>query len=128
MKRTIVILSSVLVLAVLAFASVSQAQPSSEKLSKDQLSTLIATAKTPAEHNRIAEYYSGEAQNLLAQSKEHRQMAEQFKKNPMTSSSKYAPATVNHCEYLAQHLKESAAAMQTLAQDHEQMAKAAGQK
>jgi hypothetical protein len=128
MKRTIVILSSVLVLAVSVFATSSQAQSNSEKLSKQQLNTLIATAKTPAEHSRIAQYYGAEAQNLLAQSKEHAQMAEQFKNNPVTNSSKHVTGTVNHCEFLAQDLKESAAAMQNLALEHEQMAKVAGLK
>jgi hypothetical protein len=128
MKRTIGFLSFILVLAVVVFAQISQAQQKPEKLSKQQLLSLIATAKTSAEHNRIAQYYGAEAKAYLAQSQEHEQMAEQYKKNPVISSSKFATGTVNHCEYLAQHFKESATQMQELAQEHEQMAKDAGQK
>jgi uncharacterized protein YacL (UPF0231 family) len=128
MKRTIVLLSSILVFAAVAFAQTAQAQPKPEKISKQQLLSLIVTAKTPAEHTRIAQYYQAEAQVDLAQSKEHEQMAEQYKKNPLISSSKYAAGTVNHCEYLAQHFKESAAKLQELAQEHEQMAQDAEQK
>ncbi len=128
MKRTIVILSSILVLALVAFASASQAQQNTEKLSKQQLATLISTAKTPAEHSRIAQYYGAEAQSDLAQSQEHAQMAEQFKENPVTNSSKSVTGTVNHCEYLAQHFQQSAVANQKLEQEHEQMAREAGQK
>jgi hypothetical protein len=128
MKRTIATLSFALVFAVTAFAQTSQSQPKPEKLSKQQLNTLIATAKTPAEHSRIAQYYGAEAQADLAQSKDHEQMVEQFKQNPTFNSSKLTLGTVNHCEYLAQHYKENAAKMQQLSQDHEQMAKAAAQK
>jgi superoxide dismutase len=128
MKRTIVILSSIALFAAIAFAQTSPAQQNPEKLSKQQLATLISTAKTPAEHSRIAQYYGAQAQSDLAQAQEHEQMAAQFKSNPATSSSKNAAGTVNHCEYLAQHLKASAAENQKLAQEHEQMAREAGQK
>jgi hypothetical protein len=128
MKRTIVFLSSILVFAVVAFAATSQAQQNSVKLSKQQLATLIATANTPAEHTRIAQYYAAEVQSDLALSQEHAQMAEQFSKNPATNSSKSSTGTVNHCEYLAQHFKQSAVKAQQLEQAHEQMAREAGQK
>lgn len=128
MKRTIVFLSSLALAAVLAIATVAQAQPSQEKLSKEQLLSLIATAKTPAEHSRLAAYYGAQAQDYLAQSKEHQQMAEAYKKNPAFNTSKSTRGPINHCEYLSQHLKESAVKMQELAQEHEQMARGAGQK
>jgi hypothetical protein len=129
MKRTIVFLSSALVFVALAFAATAaQAQQQSEKLSKQQLLSLIATAKTPAEHNRLAQYYGAEAQDDLAQSKEHEEMAAQYKKNPAFNTSKFAAGPVNHCEYLAQHYKESAQKLQELAQQHQQMAVEAGQK
>jgi uncharacterized Zn finger protein len=127
MKRTIVFLSLVLVLTISALAQTAQVQSQKpEKLTKQQLLSLIATAKTPAEHSRIAQYYEAEAQNDLAQSKEHEQMAAQYKKNPAMNSSKFAAGPVNHCEYLAQHFRESAAKTQELAQMHEQMAKDSG--
>ena len=55
-------------------------------------------------------------------------MAEQFKKNALTSSSKFFAGTVNHCEYLAQNFKQKAEQMQKLEKDREQMATEAGQK
>lgn len=125
MKRTLVFLSFVLVLTVAALTQTAQAQKP-EKLTKQQLLSLIATAKTPAEHSRIAQYYEEESQNYLAQSKEHEQMAAQYKKNPAMNSSKSSAGPVNHCEYLAQHFRESAAKTQELAQMHEQMAKDSG--
>jgi hypothetical protein len=128
MNRTIVVLSSIFVFALIAFASTAQAQQNSADLSKQQLATLIASAKTPAEHTRIAQYYGAQAQADLALSQEHAQMADQFEKNSVTSSSKFTTGTVNHCAYLAASYKQSAAKMQKLEQEHEQMAKEAGQK
>jgi len=124
MKRTfgIFAVALVLVISVVGFISAAQ-QQKPEKLTEKQLLSLIATAKTPAEHQRIAEYYQEKAQEYLAQAKEHEEMAEAYKKNPMTNSSKFATGTVNHCEYFAQSFKEMAAKMQDLANMHEQMAK-----
>jgi hypothetical protein len=65
MKRTLSILSILslaFVMTVAAFgqtASTPQSKP--EHLGKRQLNTLIATAKTPAEHQRIAQYYEAKA-------------------------------------------------------------------
>lgn len=129
MKRTFAALALTFALALSAFGQTS-AQPrnQAEKLSKQQLLSLIATAKTPAEHQRIARYYEAKANDYLAQSKEHEQMAEQYRKNPMISSSKWATGTINHCAYIAQSLKDASAKMQELAQLHEQMARSTEQK
>lgn len=126
MKRACRILSLTLLLASVALAQTrtQQTQPA-EKLNKQQLLTLVATAKTPAEHMRLAEYYSAKAKDFAAQSQEHEQMATQYKKNPLISSSKWATGTIGHCEYFAKTYKEMAAKMQELAELHEQMAHAA---
>jgi len=122
MKRTIAFLSYFLVFTAVAFAQASQPQQKPEKLSKQQLNSLIETAKTPADHSRIAQYYKAEAQDYLAQSNQHEQMAAEYKKNPATSSAKFSTGTVNHCEYQAQRLKEKAVKLEELAQVHEQLA------
>ncbi len=129
MKRTFGMLSLALAMTAAVFGqATSSTQNSTEKLSHAQLVSLIGTAKTPAEHRRISTYYKVEAQKLLAESKEHAQMAEQYKLNPVTSSSKYATGTVNHCEYIATSLKADSEKMQELAEMHEQMAKDAEKK
>ena len=127
MKRTLALLSVSLILAVASIAQTTSAVRA-EKLSKPQLLSLIATAHTPAEHERIANYYDARARDFLAQSAEHAQMAAEYRKNPMISSSKWATGTINHCEYLAQSLKNDAVKMQELAQLHREMAASASQK
>lgn len=124
MKRTIVILSLAIAISVAALGQGPLTQQhKAEKLNKQQLLSLIATAETPAEHQRIAQYYEAKAQDYLAQSKEHEEQAEAYKKNSMMKNTKFAFGTVNHCEYFAQSFKDMATKMKELAQMHEQMAK-----
>lgn len=121
--KNILVLSFTMALATIAFGQASPAtQPRSEKLSRQQLQTLVATAKTPAEHERIAHYYAAKAQTDRTQAREHAQMAESFRKNPVTNSAKQSISTVNHCTYVAQSLTKDAAKMQKLADEHERMA------
>jgi hypothetical protein len=132
MKRTVSILSILslaFVMTVTALAQMPSAQASKpEHLSKHQLNTLIATAKTPAEHLRIAQYYQAKAQEYLAEAKEHEEMLAAYKANPTLSTDKNRASTIGHCEYFVQTFKDLAAKSQELAQLHEQMAKEAVQK
>ncbi len=129
MKRTITILSLLLALTVAAFAQAAPSQQvKPEHLSNRQLNTLIATAKTPAEHRRIAQYYQAKAQDYLAQAREHEQMVAAYKANSSLSTNKNRASTISHCEYFSQTFKELAVKSQELGQLHEQMAKEAEQK
>ena len=127
MKRTFAILSALSLAAVMTAAAVGQTtsapQTRPEHLSKGQLYTLISTAKTPAEHQRIAQYYQAKAQDYLAQAKEHEQMVAAYKANPSLVNDKNRASTINHCEYFAHTFKDLAVKTQELAQLHEQMAK-----
>lgn len=129
MKRTITILSLAFVLTVAAFAqAVPSQQLAPEHLGKQQLNTLIATAKTPAEHLRIAQYFQAKGQDYLAQAQEHEQMLAAYKANSSLSTNKNRTSTIGHCEYFVQTFKDLATKSQELAQLHEQMAKDAEQK
>jgi hypothetical protein len=101
--------------------------PTAEHFSKHQLNTLIATAKTKAEHQRIAQFYQAQAQNYLAQSKEHALEAEQSRNIPMRNNNKAVFSTVNHCEYFARKFSDMAAKSQELSKQHEEMASGEGQ-
>ena len=131
MKRTISIfsiLSLAFVMTVAAFGQTTSAQQTeAEHFSKRQLNTLIAEAKTPAEHQRIAQYYQAKAQDYLAQAKEHEQMVAAYKANPSLTAKSQA-STINHCEYFVKTFNELAVKSQELAKLHEQMATDAEQK
>lgn len=127
MKHIGSIIAFTLATTITVMAQVSPTSPvKPEKLSKNELRSLIATATTPEQHMRLAQYYEAKAQRYLAQAHEHQEMAEQFKKNPITNNSKHVFGTVNHCEYYGQLFKQDAVEMQELAHAQEQMAKVAG--
>jgi hypothetical protein len=132
MKRTLSIfsiLSLAFVMTVAFFGQTTSAQQTKpEHLSKRQLNTLIATARTPVEHQRIGQYYQAKAQDYLAQAKEHEQMVAAYKANPSMSTNKNRASTISHCEYFATTFKALADNSQELATLHEQMAKEAEQK
>jgi hypothetical protein len=80
----------------------SRSQRTPEQLSKQQLNTLIANAKTPAEHERIARRYETKAQDYPEQAKEHEATMAVCKANSSLSNDKNWTATIGHCEYYLQ--------------------------
>ena len=123
MKRTFVVLSFAFVMAATTFGQApSASQPKPERLGKQQLNTLIATAKTPAEHRRIAQYYEAKASDYEAQVQDHEQMIAAYKANSSLSTDKNRAGTINHCEYFVDRFKALAANSQELAATHERMA------
>jgi len=129
MKRTITTLCLALALSIALFAQATSAQQSKpEHLSKQQLNNLIATAKTPAEHERIAHFYEAKAVDYHAQAVEHQAMVAAYKANSSLSNEKNRASTIGHCEYFVATFNELAVKSQELAKLHEQMAKDTEQK
>ena len=115
-----------------AYAAAAQ---NSGTLSKKELKALLKTAKTPADHHRIAEYYRQRAQQLTASSKQHSELAETYAKNPqvpfipaMVAKPGYAFAGEAHCRYWAKRDAEGATKAEALAVRHEELARTAEQK
>ncbi len=121
---SIALLSTALALPSLA-APIYQAP---ERLSKKHLAALVAAAKTPAEHERIAAYYRAESERLSAEADEHASMAGKFLSNPATNNDKSARGTVSHCISLERNLRAKSAKARALAEEHQRIAQAAEQK
>jgi hypothetical protein len=122
MKRTIAAFAFVLAISASSFAATSQPVP---QISGKQLNALIASAKTPIEHQKIAAYYRAQSESYLAESNQHAKMGADFAANSATNNAKSVIGTVNHCQYLAQSLKAKSVEAGRLALEHEQMAKQA---
>lgn len=98
-----------------------------KQLSKKEVKELIATAKSPDDHMKLARYYKAEADRLDAEANEHEELAAAYRqstvsqaaamKNPMASN------TARHCEYFAKTVREAAKSARELAASHEHMAK-----
>lgn len=131
MKRIFTVLSLMFVLVLAAHGQMaSMPERQAEKLTKQQLKALIATAKTPEEHLRIAHFYDQQAQEYLDQAKEHEGMLAAYREHLSQTSSKSrvaAMAQISHCEYFAKTFREMAVKSTELAREHEQMAKDAGE-
>ena len=115
--RILTVLLAISITVPLARPAVEQ-----EKLTRRELKTLIASAKTPADHERIATYYRAEAQNLEAKQREHEEELAEYYKNTSRYPSKY-PTMGDHCRSLATHYKMAAQRAAELAEMHEQLAR-----
>jgi hypothetical protein len=115
-------------LTLLSFApAYSAAAEKNSTLSKKDLKVLLKSAKTPSEHQRIADYYRQKAQELTASSKQHSEFAETYAKNPPfpAMEAKHGSAFgqgVSHCRRWAKLDAEQADKATRLAILHEDMA------
>jgi hypothetical protein len=118
----------VLLVAVAVVASQIGSAQSEKQLSKKELKALIAGAKTKADHGRLAAYYRSETERLVAEAKQHEEMADAYHTNPPILASKHPMAIgEGHCRYVADRLKEAAIKMQALAAMHNKLAEEAAQ-
>lgn len=123
---TVAILAMSSTLPLSLAASDSQSKP----ISKNELKVLLKTAKEPADHRKIAEYYRQEAQRLAAEARDHQGMAEIYKKRPLPFEGKhpYGSVGLSHCRYWADLETKEAHEAEALATLHDEMAKEAEQK
>lgn len=132
MKRTIAIVTAIFAFTLSAAAAprasglISKqelASESSKPISNNELASMIANAKTPAEHQQLADYYHALSRSLLAESNKHAQMRAEYGNN----RGKGVQVLIDHCSYLTRDLKAASEKAAKLASDHEQMAKVAAQ-
>ena len=99
-------------------------------LSKKQLKDLIANANTPADHERIAQYYDAEAARYEADAKQHEDEASYYAGHQHPAAEGHSPNNypqymLSHCPQIAAKLKEAAQESRALAAGHREMAKEA---
>ncbi len=124
MKSRIVTLAAtafLLMLGVWTFSS-HQALGQQTTVTDDNLAQAIANAKTPADHEAIAEYYDKEAAENEAKAKLHLSAAKSYE----AFKSMKPVGMANHCENLAKAFQKAAEQDKILAAAHRAMAKQAG--
>ena len=126
--RTDLSLALMFALTLVLFTSVySAAADNKTTISKTELKVLLNTAKTPAEHQKIATYYRQEAARLNQSAKEHRELAAIYKQTPpnpaMESKHGASVEGATHCNRWAELDAEQAKEAEALAVLHEGMAK-----
>ena len=85
-----------------------------ELLSKKDLKTLIANAKTPQDHLRLAAHFAAKADQLEADANDHFELSKSINRRDRG---------YNHCASLAETLHKAAAEARNLSVDHSEMAK-----
>lgn len=105
-------------------AALALAQPAGQTqgLTRKELKGLIASAKTAADHERIAVYYRAQAQQLEAKHREHEEDLAEYYRNPSRYPSKY-PTMGDHCRSLAGYYKMAVERAANLAEIHEKLAR-----
>ena len=95
-------------------------------LKPKEVKALVANAKSPVDHLRLARHFTAMAEKHEAEAKEHDELAAEYSRNPqMRGKMPMAPNTAEHCRYFAEHCRNAAKQMRSMAADHEAMAKAA---
>jgi hypothetical protein len=98
-------------------------------LSQSELRSLVANAKTAADHERIAQYFDAEATKYEADAKKHEEEASYYAVHPTPAIGKlqnlYSQNMQSHCPNLAAKLKEAAQEARLIAAGHREMAKEA---
>jgi len=94
-----------------------------EKLSKKELKTLIANARTPEDHERIAVCYRAEGEQLKAKQREHEAELAEYLKNPSSHPVPKWPTMDQHCRQLIFYYSKAAQKAFELADLYDEMAK-----
>lgn len=120
MKGTKNFVPTALIFAVLLAISmpISSAAQNGDVPTKDEVTTLLKSAKTPLEHHRIAMYYNQEASRLRREANLHRAWVNIYGKGQGAM----------HCTNLVRVYEQGAKDADALATMHEDIAKTAEQK
>jgi hypothetical protein len=86
-------------------------------ISKKELKTLLATARTSADQQRLAAYYRDTAQHLRAKAQEFSAQADYLATQPATMESKQGISCncTSHCRYFSKLYSQEAKDAETLA-------------
>jgi hypothetical protein len=113
--------------AALFVGGAAQIHAASVPLSKEEVKELAATATTPSDHLKLAAYFNGEADRFQAEAVEHETMANAHRISTDAIAQKHTMSgnTAGHCDYFGKVARGKAKTNRELANEHEQMAKAA---
>jgi hypothetical protein len=123
--RTTFVLSSLLFAALAVSAQTPVSQLVTEKLTARELNALVVSARTPAEHQRIASYYELKALEYRAQAQVQARMLVGFMANSATNNDKAQYGTVNHCDFMFKSFIRRAQTADKLALEQQRLALAA---
>jgi hypothetical protein len=124
MRKAIASITLLMLVTVLPVMAIAQSKAPGQWTNND-LKTALSTAKTPGDHQKIAQYYTAKATRSDADAKEHADLADLYRKAPTLHEQKHpmSPETAAHCQWFADKDKEIAQKYRDMARMHEDMAK-----
>ena len=116
---------TVVAVSLVLLCSLAMAADSVPTLSKKELKTLLATAQTPADHEKIAAYYHEKAMRLDAKAQEFSAQADFLATQPAGVESKQGISCLctSHFRHFARVYADEAKESQALATQHDEVAK-----
>ena len=107
-----------------AFGLAVSATVADKPLTKAELKSLISTAKTRADHQRIAQYFEAEAARYEMEANDHGELAPIYKRKPDPArlTRDASSRAFEHCEALSRDLQRVAEEARNLAAEHRTMA------
>ena len=115
-------IASVMVVTALSIISVLQAGAAESKamLKPKDVKALVANAKTPADHMKLARHFAAMAEKHEAEAKEHEALAEGYKhRSAARNEDPWGNKNEQHCKDYAEHCRRAAADMRAMAEVHE---------
>lgn len=120
-----------LTLAATSFAAQSTPTPQTAKapqLTEKELLALLETAKTPADHEKLAAYYDGEAADFDAKASKHKRFAAAYRRmpapgNPTRNIPDTRASAASHCDNIAAESEKAAKEARSMAEHHRMLAK-----
>lgn len=108
----------------LANTGMALAADPSSVLKPKEVKALIVSAKTSADHLKLARHFTAMAEKHEAEALEHEALAVEYAKKPEVSGMKHPMSgrTAEHCKYYAEHCRKAAKEMRSMAAAHQSMA------
>jgi hypothetical protein len=123
-KHALVVLS-LLTLMFWAGSSWAGQAGKATQLTNDEVTNLTTSAKTAADHGRLAQHFTAKAEGYEAEAQEHENLATQYRQTPNPDETKHpgSPRTSAHCYKATAGLHRSARNARQLSSEHAEMAK-----
>lgn len=119
--KQIVTVSAVLLIAL--GSTITAAGPVKSETAEDvQLDVMVASARTKADHLKIADMYSAEAKSEAAKAQALRNQAEAYKTHKQDFYARNILDLIEHTDALARNYQEASDRHKYLAEIHSQMA------
>jgi hypothetical protein len=125
LARYVTVSVPVILLLLAVATGLTSAVYAAERLSNKELKALVASAKSPEDHLKLARHYRAVAEEHEAAAAEHEALADEYAKHPPrgpAAKQHLGPKSAAHCKYFAEHCRKAAEQMRELAAAHEEMA------